>query len=100
MHRIEDLKKETKVLVVMATALVMLIMETFIIMDIKEDIQALALLVMLFDPIFSLEVFKEIIKEEKETGTPVLVVVVLTMENHLETQNLNGIPLSQLVKSA
>lgn len=69
-------------------------------MDIKEDIQALALLVMLLDPILSLEVFKEIIKEEKETGTPVLVVVVLTMENHLETQNLNGIPLSQLVKSA
>lgn len=97
MHRIEDLKKETKVLVVMATALVMLIMETFIIMDIKEDIQALALLVMLFDPIFSLEVFKEIIKEEKETGTP---MVVLTMEKHLEIQNLNGIPLSQLVKSA
>ena len=62
LHRIEDLKKETKVLVVMATALVMLIMETFIIMDIKEDIQALALLVMLLDPILSLEVFKEIIK--------------------------------------
>lgn len=48
----------------------------------------------------SLEVFKEIIKQEKEIGTPVLVVVVLTMEKHLETQNLNGIPLSQLVKSA
>ena len=82
----------------------MVTMETVTVMVTKEVMEALDLMLiveMLMALVISSRPIKEIIREveEEATGIRMLEMVDLTIADHLETLSLNGMSLSQLVKS-